>query len=93
MYLNINTVIRIKTVESLNNTPELKTTEYRYSFTNKKYGWINKGEEKKKKKIINVELHTNNDSTCYYVKSSDVGTSGSWPNHSHIEEVIDGNQS
>ena len=86
----VGNFIRIKSKESLKNTPGVIEDSNFIKFEDRRFVWIlTRGFYSKVLKIDFVEVHQNNTS-CYRVH--DKGASA-WPNGKHIEEVCDGYES
>ena len=86
----VGNFIRIKSKESLKNTPGVIEDSNFIKFEDRRFGWIwTRGFYSKVLKINYVELHQDHEN-CYRAVN---GLSSAWPNSKHIEEVCDGYES
>ena len=86
----VGNFVRIKSKESLKNTPGFIEDSDFIKFDDRRFGWLLKnGIHSKILKINFVEVHQHHEN-CYRVVN---GLTSAWPNDKHIEEVCDGYES
>lgn len=86
----VGNFIRIKSKESLKNTPGIVEDSHFIKFQDRRFGWLLVNSLYSKiLKIDFVEVHQHH-ANCYRVVNS---LTSAWPNDKHIEEVCDGYES